>query len=109
MLSTRIDPSDCPGFTFYARWHNLPDVFPTRPFIYFLTQLCRPLCTASHLHDATTQLPLTEFFIGCIFSNDPCRPLKARHRHIVMPAAPHLHQPADIATLSAAPAAPAAC
>ena len=22
-------------------------------------------------HDASTQLPLTEFFIGCIFSNDP--------------------------------------
>ena len=26
-------------------------------------------CTASH--DTSTQLPLTEFFIGCIFSNDP--------------------------------------
>ena len=24
------------------------------------------------LHDTSTQLPLTEFFIGCIFSNDPC-------------------------------------
>ena len=23
------------------------------------------------LHDVATQLPLTEFFIGCIFSNDP--------------------------------------
>ena len=23
------------------------------------------------LHDTSTQLPLTEFFIGCIFSNDP--------------------------------------
>ena len=26
-------------------------------------------CTVSH--DTSTQLPLTEFFIGCIFSNDP--------------------------------------
>ena len=25
-------------------------------------------------HDASTQLPLTEFFIGCIFSNDPSGP-----------------------------------
>ena len=23
------------------------------------------------LHDVATQLPLTEFFVGCIFSNDP--------------------------------------
>ena len=28
-----------------------------------------PLCVASH--DASTQLPLTEFFIGCTSSNDP--------------------------------------
>ena len=35
---------------------------------YILTRLCRRLCTASHL---TMPQPLTEFFIGCILSNDP--------------------------------------
>ena len=38
-------------------------------------------------HDATTQLLLTEFFIGCIYSNDPL------DRQVSPP------QPADIATL----------
>ena len=28
------------------------------------------------LHDVATQLPLTEFFLGCIFSNDPLGPPK---------------------------------
>ena len=49
-------------------------------------------------HDASTQQPLTEFFIGCIFSNDP----------LVLQGSSSVHcdagsasppQPADIATL----------
>ena len=36
------------------------------------------------LHDVSTQLPLTEFFIGCIFSNDPLdrqKPRSSAPRH----------------------------
>ena len=43
----------------------------TSPLVSFLMRLCRRLYTASTTHDASTQLPLTEFFIGCILSNDP--------------------------------------
>ena len=28
------------------------------------------------LHDVAVQLPITEFFIGCIFSNDPVREVR---------------------------------
>ena len=69
-----------------------------------------PLCSTV-LHDVSTQLPLTEFFIGCIFSNDPLD----RHNLVRQPSAsvqgsrallqppPGLEQlapPPDIATSS---------
>ena len=49
-------------------------------------------------HDASTQLPLTEFFIGCIFSNDPLdrQGSPSAHCNVDSTSPPH---PADIATL----------
>ena len=49
-------------------------------------------------HDVSTQLPLTEFFIGCIHSNDPLdRPaLPSAHCNAGSASPP---QPPDIATL----------
>ena len=49
-------------------------------------------------HDASTQLPLTEFFIGCTFSNDPLdrQASLSAHCNAGSASAP---QPADIATL----------
>ena len=49
------------------------------------------------LHDASTQLPLTEFFIGCTFSNDPldCQSSPSAHCNAGSASPP---QPADIAT-----------
>ena len=64
--------------------------------------------TPSHsvaTHDASTQLPLTEFFIGCILSNDPLD-RQACHWHIAMLGAPHRHNPLTLLRF-AAPAAPA--
>ena len=53
-------------------------------------------CVASH--DASTQLPLTEFFMGCIFSNDPFdRQGSSSARYNAGHASPP--QPADIAAL----------
>ena len=48
--------------------------------------------------DASTQLPITEFFIGCIFSNDPLdrQASPSAHCNAGRPSPP---QPADIATL----------
>ena len=49
-------------------------------------------------HDASTQLPLTEFFIGCILSSDPLDRQASPSAHCnVGSASPP--QPADIATL----------
>ena len=49
-------------------------------------------------HDASTQLPLTEFFIGCTFSTDPLdrQALPSAHCDAGSASPP---QPADIATL----------
>ena len=49
-------------------------------------------------HDASTQLPLTEFFIGCIFSNDPLDRQGSPSAHCNAGSASP-PQPADIATL----------
>ena len=49
-------------------------------------------------HDASTQLPLTEFFIGCIFSNDPLDRQASPSAHCKAGSASP-PQPADIATL----------
>ena len=50
-------------------------------------------------HDASTQLPLTEFFTGCIFSNDPFDRQASPSAHCNAGSASPPH-PADIATLS---------
>ena len=42
-----------------------------KPPRFLLTQLCRRLPHSVLSHDTSTQLPLTELFIGCIFSSDP--------------------------------------
>ena len=49
-------------------------------------------------HDASTQLPLMEFFIGCIFSNDPLERQASPSAHCNAGSASP-PQPADIATL----------
>ena len=49
-------------------------------------------------HDASTQLPLTEFFIGCILSNDPLDRQALPSAHCTAGSA-STPQPADIATL----------
>ena len=48
-------------------------------------------------HDVSTQLPLMEFFIGCIISNDPldCQALPSAHCNACSASPP---QPPDIAT-----------
>ena len=38
---------------------------------FSLDAAVQTLIRSTVLHDTSTQLPLTEFFIGCIFSNDP--------------------------------------
>ena len=48
-------------------------------------------------HDVSTQLPLTEFFIGCILSNDPLDQASLSAHCNAGSASPP--QPADIATL----------
>ena len=60
------DPTQYPfSETFLRRWVSRSassfsvDVFVQTPV------------RSNVLHDAATQLPLTEFFIGCIYSNDP--------------------------------------
>ena len=63
------------------------------------------------LHDVATQLPLTEFFIGCIFSNDPLdrqnlvrqRPPSVQGPRALLQPPPGLEQlapPPDLATCS---------
>ena len=49
-------------------------------------------------HDASTQLPLTKFFIGCILSNDPLDRQNSPSAHFYADSA-SLPQPPDIATL----------
>ena len=56
--------------TFLRRW-----VLAQLPR-FLLTCLFRLLKRSTVLHDVSTQLPLTEFFIGCIYSNDFFRPPK---------------------------------
>ena len=48
--------------------------------------------------DDTTQLPLTEFFIGCIYSNDPLDRSVSPSAHVNASNA-SLPQPNDIATI----------
>ena len=45
-------------------------VCSTSPRCLLMRLLQTPLWSVAS-HDASTQLPITEFFIGCIFSNDP--------------------------------------
>ena len=56
-----------------------------------------PLCSVA-THDASTQLPLTEFFIGCTLSNDPLDRQASPSAHCNAGSASP-PQPADIATL----------
>ena len=67
-----------------------------------------PVCS-NVLHDAATELPLTEFFIGCICSNDPldrqnfvrqCPPSVQGPRALLQPP-PRLEQPAPPPELAA--------
>ena len=63
---------------------SVPDPSPC----YFLTRLCRRLCTAWHL----TMPPhnnLSRSFLSVASSPMNLQTAKARHRHIVMPTAPH--------------------
>ena len=86
------------------RLHTVPSV-PPRP--QPSPTLLLDAATQSSPHsaasaDATTQLPLTEFFIGCIYFNDPL------DRSVPPPAhgnasSASLPQPADIATICSAP------
>ena len=57
-------------------------------------------------HDASTQLPLTEFFIGCILSNDPSDRQASPSAHCNADSVSHLHNPLTLRRF-AAPAAPA--
>ena len=81
-----------PGSTFYARC-SLPHVFPT-PSLLLDAAVQTPLYSVAS-HDASTQLPLTEFFIGCIFSNDS-QASPSAHCNTGGASPP---QPPDIATL----------
>ena len=70
-------------------------MFPTRPFATLDAAVQTPLYSvASH----ATQLPLTEFFIGCTFSNDPLDRQASSSAHCNAGSASP-PQPADIATL----------
>ena len=61
------------------------------------------------LHDAATQLPLTEFFIGCIYSNSPLdrqnpvrqSPPSMQDPHVLPQPPPGLEQPAPLPELAA--------
>ena len=46
------------------------DAFCSTPSLHLDAAVQTPLHSVAS-HDASTQLPLTEFFIGCILSNDP--------------------------------------
>ena len=60
-------------------------------------------------HDAATQLPLTEFFIGCIYSNSPLdrqnpvrqSPPSVQGSHVLPPPPPGLEQPVPPPELAA--------
>ena len=94
-LSTRIIPR-APWLHLLCTMFSAPRV-PDPSLRYFLTRLCRRLCSVAS-HDAATQLPLTEFFIGFIFSNDPLDRQGSSLAHCDAGSA-SLPQPADIATL----------
>ena len=85
--------------TFYAL--RLLDQSPR----YFLMRLCRRLYTASQLmmppHNNRSRSSLSG-----VSSPVSLQIVKARHRYIVMPTAPHLHNPLTLLPF-AAPAAPA--
>ena len=61
------------------------------------------------LHDVATQLPLTEFFIGCIYSNSPLdrqnfvrqSPPPMQGSHALLQPPPGLEQPAPLPELAA--------
>ena len=72
-------------------------VLDQSPF-YFLMRLCRRLLYSVGTHAASTQLPLTEFFIGRILSNDPSDRQASPSAHCNAGSASP-PQPADIATL----------
>ena len=67
-----------------------------------------PVCS-NMLHDAATQLPLTEFFIGCIYSNSPLdrqnpvrqSPPPMQGSHALFQPPPGLEQPAPPPELAA--------
>ena len=64
---------------------------------------------SAELHDAATQLPLTEFFIGCIYSNSPVdrqnpvrqSPPSVQDSHVLPQPPPGLEQPAPPPELAA--------
>ena len=67
-----------------------------------------PVCS-NVFHDVATQLPLTEFFIGCIYSNDPLdrqnfvrqSPSSVQGPHALLQPPPGLEQPAPPRELAA--------
>ena len=53
-------------------YHDVSTQMGARPASSFsLDAAVQPPIRSTVSHDTSTQLPLTEFFIGCIFSNDP--------------------------------------
>ena len=101
-VSTRIIPRG-PWLHLLRTMFSAP--FPTRPLRYFLTRLCRRLCTAWHLAMPPHNY-LSRSFSSVASSPMNLQTAKARHRHIVMLAAPHR---LNLRTLLrfVAPAAPA--
>ena len=67
------------------------------------------LVRSTVLHDVATQLPLTEFFIGCIYSNNPLdrrdfvrqSPPSMQGSHALLQPPPGLEQPAPLPELAA--------
>ena len=72
------------------------------------TSVQTPICCVVQ-HDAATQLPLTEFFIGCIYSNSPLdrqnpvrqSPPPMQGSHVLPPPPPGLEQPVPPPELAA--------
>ena len=95
-MSTRIIPQRS-WLRLLRTMFSAPRV-PDPSLRYFLTRLCRRLCTASHLTMPPHNYRLTEFFIGCILSNNPLdrQALPSAHCNAGSASPP---QPPDIATL----------
>ena len=94
-VSTRIIPRG-PWLHLLRTMFSAPRV-PDPSRRYFLTRLCRRLCTASRLTMPPHKLPRTEFFFACIFSNDPLDRQGSSSAHCNAGSA-SLPQPAGIAT-----------